>query len=46
MRAVNLAEKLGTFGETWVPKVVGELNGQLVKVVKFEVSPMSRHVSI
>jgi mannose-6-phosphate isomerase-like protein (cupin superfamily) len=32
---VNLAEKLGTFNETWVPKIVGELNGQYVKVVKF-----------
>ncbi|MHC4970788.1 MAG: cupin domain-containing protein [Planctomycetota bacterium] len=33
---VNLSEKLASFEETWVPKVVGELNGQLVKVVKFE----------
>ena len=32
---VNLADKLGTFDETWVPKIVGELNGQHVKVVKF-----------
>jgi len=32
---VNLAEKLAGFEEVWVPKVVGELNGQLVKVVKF-----------
>lgn len=31
---VNLAEKLGSFSEHWVPKVVGELNGQYVKVVK------------
>lgn len=35
MEGVNLAEKLATFNETWVPKVVGELNGQYVKVVKF-----------
>ena len=33
---VNLAEKLASFTEHWVPKVVGELNGQYVKVVKFE----------
>lgn len=32
---VNLAQKLASFDEPWVPKVVGELNGQLVKVVKF-----------
>jgi len=36
MEAVNLAKKLATFDETWVPKVVGELNGQYVKIVKFE----------
>ena len=36
MEAINLAAKLGTFVETWVPKVVGELNGQYVKVAKFE----------
>ncbi len=33
---VNLAQKLSTFDELWVPKVVGELNGQYVKVVKFK----------
>lgn len=32
---VNLARKLATFEETWVPKIVGELNGQYVKIVKF-----------
>lgn len=36
MSAVNLQKKLDSFSETWVPKVVGELNGQYVKVVKFE----------
>ena len=36
MEAINLKQKLGTFTETWVPKVGGELNGQYVKVVKFE----------
>ena len=33
---VILAQKLGSFNELWVPKVVGELNGQFVKVVKFQ----------
>jgi mannose-6-phosphate isomerase-like protein (cupin superfamily) len=32
---VNLREKLGRFGEHWSPKIIGELNGQQVKVVKF-----------
>jgi len=36
MEAVNLAKKLATFDETWVPKIVGELNGQYVKIVKFQ----------
>lgn len=36
MDVVNLQQKLDTFSETWVPKVVGELNGQHVKVAKLE----------
>jgi len=36
MQKVNLAQKLASFDETWVPKVIGELNGQCVKVVKFQ----------
>ena len=36
MEKVNLAEKLSLFKEQWNPKVVGELNGQLVKVAKFK----------
>lgn len=32
---VNIAEKLVLFDEHWSPKVVGELNGQHVKLVKF-----------
>jgi mannose-6-phosphate isomerase-like protein (cupin superfamily) len=31
---VNVAEKLSLFGEHWNPKIVGELNGQHVKLVK------------
>jgi mannose-6-phosphate isomerase-like protein (cupin superfamily) len=33
---VNLAEKLALINEHWRPKVVGELNGQEVKLVKFQ----------
>jgi mannose-6-phosphate isomerase-like protein (cupin superfamily) len=34
--AVNLAEKFAAMPEAWVPTIVGELNGQYVKVVRFE----------
>jgi mannose-6-phosphate isomerase-like protein (cupin superfamily) len=34
MEKVNLKEKLASFPEVWVPRIVGELNGQYVKVVK------------
>src|SRR5271156_1511554 len=36
MEKVNLVEKLARFTEAWQPKIVGELNGQLVKLVKFQ----------
>src|SRR5262245_5237424 len=36
MEKVNLAKKLSQFTEPWSPKIVGELNGQLVKLVKFQ----------
>lgn len=36
MQKIKLADKFGSFDETWVPKVIGELNGQYVKVAKFE----------
>ncbi|HZR81376.1 MAG TPA: cupin domain-containing protein [Candidatus Binatia bacterium] len=32
MEKVNLAQKLALFSDRWSPKVVGELNGQLVKL--------------
>jgi len=35
MEKVNLGEKLALFADQWSPKVVGELNGQHVKLVKF-----------
>lgn len=36
MHKVNLSEKLALFAEHWSPKIVGELNGQHVKLVKFK----------
>lgn len=36
MEKVNLAQKLSLIHEHWRPKVVGELNGQEVKLVKFK----------
>jgi mannose-6-phosphate isomerase-like protein (cupin superfamily) len=33
---VNLQQKLSLFNEHWSPKIVGELNGQHVKLVKVE----------
>ena len=34
MEKVNLTEKFDLFDEYWSPKIVGELNGQHVKLVK------------
>lgn len=36
MEKVNIAEKLSLFSEYWHPKIVGELNGQHVKLVKLK----------
>ena len=36
MDKVNINAKLASFDELWSPKVVGELNGQYVKLVKFK----------
>jgi len=36
MEKVNLLAKFARFTEQWKPKVVGELNGQQVKLVKFQ----------
>lgn len=33
---INLADKFASFDDIYVPKIVGELNGQFVKLVKFE----------
>ena len=35
MEKVRLASKFASFSEHWSPKIIGELNGQHVKVVKF-----------
>lgn len=34
LEKVNIAEKLSLFSDYWNPRIVGELNGQHVKLVK------------
>ena len=36
MEKVNLAEKFGLIGEYWSPRIVGELNGQTVKIARLK----------
>ena len=36
MEKVNIQEKLADFRDYWSPRVIGELNGQHVKLVKFQ----------
>ena len=36
MQKVNIEEKLSLFNDHWSPKIVGELNGQHVKLVKLK----------
>lgn len=36
MNSVNLIEKFSLFNEYWTPKIVGELNGQQVKLAKLK----------
>lgn len=36
MEKINLRQKLSRFDEPWDPKIVGELNGQYVKLAKFK----------
>jgi len=36
METVNLSEKLALFSEFWQPRIVGELNGQQVKLAKLK----------
>jgi len=35
MQKVTIAEKLAVFSDYWNPRIVGELNGQYVKLAKF-----------
>jgi len=34
--SINLKQKFECFSELWTPKIVGELNGQQVKLAKFQ----------
>ena len=34
VKEINLTEKFAQFNEHWTPKIVGELNGQYVKLAK------------
>ena len=34
MKKVNLAEKFSMFDDHWSPRIIGELNGQEVKIAK------------
>lgn len=36
MQKVNLSEKFSKFQDHWNPRIAGELNGQHVKLVKFQ----------
>jgi mannose-6-phosphate isomerase-like protein (cupin superfamily) len=36
MKKINLADKLAQFDDYWSPKIVGELNGQHVKLAKIK----------
>src|SRR5262245_13552497 len=36
MDKINLAETFARFSDHWSPKIVGDLNGQQVKLVKFQ----------
>lgn len=40
---VNLNEKLSAVNDYWSPKIIGELNGQYVKVVKLKGSFIWHH---
>src|SRR6266702_3945731 len=36
MHKINLAQKLSLISDHWNPRITGELNGQFVKLVKFQ----------
>ena len=43
MQKISLAEKLSAFRDRWTPRIVGELNGQHVKLIKFQGEFVWRH---
>lgn len=36
IRKVNISQKLDLFSDHWNPRVIGELNGQMVKIAKIK----------
>ena len=42
MDKINLAQKLSLFEDYWNPRIIGELNGQYLKLVKFK-GPFTWH---
>lgn len=36
MNAINIKEKFSLFNDHWSPRIIGELNGQLVKLAKLK----------
>src|SRR5580765_7394372 len=36
LKRVDITESFARFKEQWSPKIVGELNGQMVKLVRFQ----------
>jgi len=42
MDKINLAQKLSLFDDHWNPRIIGELNGQYLKLVKFK-GPFTWH---
>jgi mannose-6-phosphate isomerase-like protein (cupin superfamily) len=42
MKKINLREKLSLINDYWNPRIIGELNGQYLKLVKF-VGPFTWH---
>ena len=42
MQKINLRDKLALINDHWNPRIVGELNGQYLKLVKFK-GPFSWH---
>lgn len=42
MQKINLAQKLSLINDHWNPRIVGEMNGQLLKLVKFQ-GPFTWH---